>query len=152
MTTDMQAGRELPLPFAVDPLDAMVAEKVMGWERLPVGLIVNGVPVQCGWAVPDGQSAACFPPAPWCYSTDIAAAFQVVEKMRERHTLKIWSHPEWRISVRVRINEVTASADTLPLAVCRVALKVAEAMHAKTVAEAKPRETKGCVDCEDDGA
>ena len=59
-------------------LDAEVAEKVMGWKPLEDSAMYPNH----GWAGSDGLflcHAFDFEP-----STDIAAAFQVVEKMRER--------------------------------------------------------------------
>lgn len=60
----MEAGREM---------DALVAEKVMGWEK------VHNNPVVWGdsWYGIDGDALMRLPH----YSTDIAAAWQVVEKV-----------------------------------------------------------------------
>jgi hypothetical protein len=64
----MKAGKEL---------DALVAEKVFGWKRLPMTL-ANGQPSYR--LVSPGHSAEPADPVP-NYSTNPAAAWSVVEKM-----------------------------------------------------------------------
>ena len=69
----MQAGREL---------DALVAERVMGWKYLPAGAHPNLHSE--AWTNDDGASAVFDPPP---YSTSIQDAWQVVEKMRGRQRI-----------------------------------------------------------------
>ena len=113
---NIKAGREM---------DALIAEKVMGWKKIVIG----GV----GWFVkesPLGMSyqymtqSGDFEP-----STDIAAAWQVVEKMSSR---KDWDeHPVCIVrnyafkdmwTVELRDYDFDATAETAPLAICRAAL------------------------------
>ena len=128
---DMPAGREL---------DALVAEKVMGWcitawndgepwgnrEVFPPFEPINGIPADCDCI---SHSEAGEPPH---YSTDIAAAWEVVEKLDgggERGTF--WwmiSSPGNDTMYSARIFEgsveiVGAMAPTAPLAICRAALR-----------------------------
>lgn len=146
----MEAGREL---------DAMVAEKVMGLRPRWWSLHRNDKPLRdlmdtdvrptLFWLdcqsldhVPlevlrpnadgdmpilecdDGESVLC-------YSTDIAAAWEVVEKLKEitENVLVSWEETYWEVEVcvtqeafnrgyRTAIND----ADTAPLAICRAAL------------------------------
>lgn len=113
----MDAGREM---------DALIHEKVMGWPKSPI----FGV-----YEYPDGGYDFAPP-----YSTDIAAAWPVVEKL-ERDGFR------WSVAVRnphmsdTKIlpyvsfwhygkdepgkldTHVSAEDDTVPLAICRAALK-----------------------------
>jgi hypothetical protein len=75
----MEAGREL---------DALVAEKVMGWHREDVpqpgrswygGIVPNQPPPQV-WVDPDGEQWD----KPWPWSTEIAASWAVVEKLGDQ--------------------------------------------------------------------
>lgn len=115
-----QAGREL---------DAEVAECVMGWTRHPAKMhptdnrTINGVlycPPDYPTTVLGGLN--CVP----YYSTDIAAAMEVVEKMR---VLKLGvciddaSLPNpWFVDFDDGKKRGTATAPTLPEAICRAAL------------------------------
>lgn len=128
----MEAGREM---------DALIAEKIMGWkwrilacghvsrpgqyeytrfltasknhERWPLWDGKASIPVNKGdWWLPKEDS----------YSTDIAAAWQVVEKTR------LFTHCDitqvigaWVIFNHANDSQVTA--DTAPLAICRAAFK-----------------------------
>ena len=113
----MKPGREL---------DALIAEKVMGetvtWGGDPGGTIIPWV------GEPDGIQGECPP-----YSTDIAAAWAVVEKddgwgfdwrlKRWAASSKPWTCTADRItdSRRFYVEAVTA-----PLAICLVALRAVE--------------------------
>lgn len=114
----MPAGREL---------DALVATKVLGYTYDPESWVEWGI------TSPDGnREGELFLRA---YSTDIAAALEVVEKMRgdnwrfgcssrEFGTGDNWwawleNPPHWESS---DTKSATAEADTLPLAICRAAL------------------------------
>lgn len=106
----LEAGRET---------DALVAERVFGkpWPSVSVAR----------WWTEDGRY--CGPGGEWserindrlpAYSTDIAAAFEVVEKIRETccdFTLER-AGAAWYADFRMGV----ASADTAPLAICRAAL------------------------------
>lgn len=120
-TTEVRtAGREL---------DALVAEKVMGWKRY--GRRNSGT-----WTAPGGFNASA---GSWpTYSTDIAAAWEVVEAMQKKawvtevsadcfvdgrpagFTAHCWYDDDSRHY---------ATADTAPLAICRAALQAMEARH-----------------------
>lgn len=57
-------------------LDALIAEKVMGWKRVKPNL--NQFNQMARWMLPDNTTRMDAP----CFSTDIAAAWEVVEKMK----------------------------------------------------------------------
>jgi len=63
-------------------LDAAVAEKVMGWTSIKPTPVIGQTCQLSGY--PPGIEAPC---RVWYYSTDIAAAWEVVEKMRESPTV-----------------------------------------------------------------
>jgi len=106
----MPAGKEM---------DSLVAEKVMG---LPCSCFLD--PAYCavhGLSIPTDSLRR--------YSTSIAAAFGVVEKLKEYHwdmewnpITKLWEVEPWP-HVGWHENEFFVQADTLPLAICRAALK-----------------------------
>lgn len=115
---EMPAGREL---------DAFVAEKVMGWKYVDhneaYDLPISGVAF--GKGSPDGLSRC---PVPY-YSTDIAAAWEVVEKLRkDGFAFDSYSsgseeaeHP-WTDAIFMKDNnECLVRAETMPLAICRAA-------------------------------
>jgi hypothetical protein len=70
----MDAGREL---------DALVAEKVMGWMRVNSPHKITGANGEPSGLEPIGGGYATFAVVPH-YSTDIAAAWQIVEMMERR--------------------------------------------------------------------
>jgi len=107
---EMEAGREL---------DALVAERVMG--AVPAHtpgdwMVAVGAPPYYRF----GGSVRGLPD----YSTNIAAAWQVVERMSEQalpcvmHDGQMWVGEFYCITY-----SHTAYAHTAPLAICRVALK-----------------------------
>lgn len=115
-----EAGREL---------DALIAEKVMGWTVDPIYRMYTGAGMR--HAVGNNLDTRFNP------STNIAAAWEVVEKMRERGD---WVNLEgdkegWMVEVWPFTaddswagggfygEDVKAKADTAPLAICRAALK-----------------------------
>jgi hypothetical protein len=134
MTTEtMQAGREL---------DALVAEKVMGWREVrlrPSNSSRRSGPDYKGYkpdVVARRRETPCHVPA---YSTDIAAAWEVVEAMERRGCLVV-TRTRGAISGKPRV-EITGThpvgrnewlvhedADTVPLAICRAALAALEAV------------------------
>lgn len=124
----MNASREL---------DALVAEKVMGWK-------LKSEP-HTRWILPDGGELIAPPPA---YSTDISAAWQVVEEIGlfdspSEQRARGGEGDTWYVLGRKGDKWVVASpcvahgmyydlgsieplvaADTAPLAICRAALAV----------------------------
>lgn len=110
---NMPAGREM---------DAMIAEKCMGWEYKETYRTMT-------WELPHKKVIALFSPegiekTPPHYSTNIAAAWEVVEKLKifsinaPRSTKEFYSAWCWVIGY----GHENAQADTAPLAICRVAL------------------------------
>lgn len=124
----LEAGREL---------DSLVHRRVM---ELPVVPDAWGLPMQPGdhWTSDPhgtytGTPTTTGSPIP-AYSTDIAAAWEVVEKLRERRIfLSVDAHWD-RFDVDAAIGpslvvaadfweRAFATADTAPLAICRAALR-----------------------------
>ena len=116
--TVMMAGREL---------DALVAERVMGWKR-PTREFQP-------WDKTGEGMVLCTPHELPRFSEDIAAAWQVVERLHsEGWMLRLWLtdygwhasflHSSIREDDDSRLVEVSAGAqnDTAPLAICLVAL------------------------------
>ena len=101
----LEAGREL---------DALIAEKVMGYE-----CVCDEEPVDC----PIHNKADLYTLRP--YSTDIAAAWGVVEKLRL--FVMPWGLDEWcaanQRDERLAFSDILESGETAPLAICRAALK-----------------------------
>ncbi|SRR5213594_831871 len=123
MSTDtaLTAGREL---------DARVAERVMGLVRCEAlhHVIEGGYCHALPTSRDRGGETAC-------YSTEIAAAWQVVEKLLLTHSFEITCNhqPNHPVLFNVKIWTIDGSgqyafetADSLPLAICLAALKWAE--------------------------
>ena len=124
----MKPGREL---------DAIVAEKVMGWEKF---LIDQSAPYYSDedkkrgyfWMI-GTVSVGCTnnDGSPKCprYSTNIAAAWEVVEKLRGVWDIRSMS-TTWvvRLSIQVGTSDkrVGAEAETVQHAICLAALKAME--------------------------
>lgn len=111
----MKAGREL---------DALVAEKVFGMHRHPGCDLDDHLRAECyGTGTEEGYGPVVD------YSTDSAAAWQVVEKLTELHVVSVscMLNKRWRCEVvqahSQRQTPVNAIADTAPLAICLAALK-----------------------------
>lgn len=112
-------------------LDAVVAEQVMGWKRLKD--CPDGSPDCPGIYMSDDGELHHVKYDAW-FSRDISAVWQVVRAM-QAHSFE-WSFSshgpeEWQAWCYARINradynvsQYDAFANTLPLAICRVALKV----------------------------
>ncbi len=121
----MKAGREL---------DALVAEKVMGWEKFSIhdeGASPEWTALMrsrgytwmwkqkecCKW----DEIQSCPP-----YSTDVKAAWEVVEKINGHRLIIIplfsSDADEWE-SWRVELDREETCARTFPLAICLAALK-----------------------------
>lgn len=127
--SELKAGREL---------DALIAEKVMGWKRGPKRQYIEGE----NWLLPDGASPhyregavgglkAIIP----SFSTDIAAAFEVFEKLAEQFAdvgVHALSRGFWEAEIydESKAEWIRASARTAPLAICLAALKAVEVVHA----------------------
>ena len=105
-------------------LDSIVAMQVMGWKQSPAG----NYPWQL--APPEAESMA---PVKLCpnYSTDIAAAWEVVEKVLEDDSLGLsiydtqlsFHRRDWIVHfIREKGMWAGSEAETLPLAICRAAL------------------------------
>lgn len=130
MPTEYKPGREL---------DALVATRVMGWTTKefdhPHGFVATG------WITPTGQGPLSGEMLPR-YSTDIAAAWEVVGKLREKHCC-IKFHldneaPQWAVILRgpkftsrkapscTKI--ISAQATELPTAICLAALRAVGAL------------------------
>lgn len=119
-------SKNLEIPAGPD-LDRLVAERVMGFTDIRK---MNG----CDWysATREGRadrvlvgsdSARGFAP-----STDIAHAWEVVERMEQRRLeLGLWRYLDayWEAEFVVTEREPSgeAKADTAPLAICLAALK-----------------------------
>lgn len=127
------AGREL---------DALVAEKVMGTTGIRAVTVIDGrgAHSEPGTAVdvtlPDGRPGRQATQLPH-YSTSIAAAWLVVERLNDRFHARIQSpfEPGDLYFVGFTIHgtsgfngrpDFRASASTAPLAICRAALLVCE--------------------------
>lgn len=101
----MKAGRML---------DALVAEKVMGWENNKEGPTYRGSRENQIYAMNDFPIIDCP-----CYSTDISAAFEVVNNFRR---FRLLLEPGGRYSCMFS-DEYIACGDTAPEAICVAALK-----------------------------
>lgn len=112
-------------------IDALVAEKIMGWTREPDKTTDwQETPwyEDCIWTTPCGQLSKIYPPN---YSTSIEAAWEVVEKLiSDGYTWDLNSHVEWRVRVanyrdgQTRgVFETHEIGITLPRAICLAALK-----------------------------
>lgn len=125
------AGREM---------DALIAEKVMGWDHTHdidhcegdswysycrnCSLTGENGEIMC-WHPGDPILNGCTKPPP--YSTSIEAAWKVVEKLCFEYGMTFGGHVDpsqhgWQFGFG--INEVMAG--TLPLSICRAALKAME--------------------------
>lgn len=121
----MKAGREL---------DTLVAEKLMGWELADLSHHNYGTIVVAG---PPGATLS--PGSIPCYSTDIGATWEVVEKLRaDEYEVDIrvcystphkCAHPWSVYIVESGVDKPfgrasTCHAESAPLAICLAALKV----------------------------
>jgi hypothetical protein len=134
-------------------LDALVAEKVMGWkcdnvahESTEVRWIGDKTEVQhSGWENKcEGFGSLCPAHLPY-YSTDIAAAWDVVEKLsRDVCTVEIKSHRRtmgWTCFTRMPSDEgispIRIQATTAPHAICLAALAAVGATPPKDTSSAE---------------
>ena len=129
----MQAGREL---------DALVAEKVMGWGGVREGYSEGSAELRFIGKPPNGMDSKY--PVPM-YSTDIAAAWEVLEKIKAVNLEKFtgldfpdecfvvaWdrSSKDWEAGFHSIdgydagwVSDCRSNAATAPLAICRAARK-----------------------------
>jgi hypothetical protein len=102
-------------------LDALIAERVMGWKR---GFDINGS-AHGRYFISGGEVYANPVSRLWSPSRDMGAAWEVVEKLGPpfeiRQHFKI-GDTAWS----VRGGEFIAYASTAPLAICRAALKASQ--------------------------
>lgn len=109
-----QAGREL---------DALVAEKVMGWTHIPVGSHPNLRSE--AWTNDNGASAVFTLPF---YSQDIAAAWEVVEQLKTLGWTCFLDNDDGQHDCEFArmgdqpFNAIQERGETAPLAICRAAL------------------------------
>lgn len=130
----MVADRELDAP----QINALVAEHVMGWADCNVRRL-NGLDRACG-TPPNGNYPTMCPDA----FADISAAWEVVEKLRDRHGVEIVGGPEdegmddWVVIIKeygyrpFQDMKWEARADTAPLAICLAALAAVGALPPTT--------------------
>lgn len=139
MSREQEAGREL---------DALVAEKVMGlppsaWpppcirhHRTDDAEWDSGSQEAGGWCYTCNTMISSVDREPPAYSTDISAAWEVVEKLKERHGVKVMGGPDDEGGCEIWCCDITAygyrpfqdhswsdAAATAPLAICRAALQ-----------------------------
>ena len=114
---ELPAGREL---------DALVAERVMGWH------ITDAIkkPGQDDYGVAPGQVGVLWVVRVPDYSTDIAAAWQVVERLIKLDAFVSLDYDfqnvdseKWSVTFITRKAIDCESGETAPLAICRAALK-----------------------------
>ena len=105
----MEAGREM---------NELIAEKIMGWIKYNPNISTeynfDGWFIKC----PDGLGL-CVESDDWSPSTDMTAAWQVVEKMDMPFYLE--RKDDWFAMFGDEL-DYSANADTAPLAICRAAL------------------------------
>lgn len=126
----MSAQTEKSILEAGHTLDARIAATVMGWQDVAVDERALGKRSQ---GIPPGSHKQYVP----YYSKDISAAWEVVEKMKERFgdvqvlANNFTRHPGWwECSIEHAIrDEVLAcvEAETAPHAICLAALNAVEA-------------------------
>lgn len=112
-----------------EELDALVAEKVMGWDvhfRLKLGERPHHEGRE---HLRDPEHNTVYLPEQWCPSSDITAAFEVVSKVGIGLTLH-WVPDQKNLDVYggagswvAATSGIAERAETAPLAICRWALK-----------------------------
>lgn len=133
----MNAGQEL---------DALVAEKVMGWRSYRTCHASYGgslwswnwyassiAPPHCDGYFDGEHTPQTYPrpvaPGDWSPSSSIADAWEVMEKLRADFVSVdlVTAFPGWNCSILRGVNdEVDATGATAPLAICLVAMKATE--------------------------
>lgn len=126
MSTTATLTREAIMALEAGPeIDALVAERVMGWT---FGCTPDPEGDWASWNEPrpdDPTRQREVKCAGWSPSTDIAAAWEVVEKMRPTHVGSLWTGIDEGHNAcfgMYEYEERWAKADSMPLAICRAAL------------------------------
>ena len=120
-------------------LDAIVETEVMGKP----GCFVDAIAINGQWVVartwlpegyephkpPGGWSAGVMPPH---YSTDIAYAWRVVERLRAKHPFRLRDldgppSGSWRALFEYGLSDIVGGGATAPLAIVRAALATVRA-------------------------
>ena len=111
-------------------LDARVAQQVLSLPHLEYGPGMKCP--ECGGEVDFRVRAWCFNCQGWFYSpyreysTDIAAAWQVVEQFKD-YNMQLDGHGDgWTFHIFKDATCYEADAPTAPLAICRAALKATQ--------------------------
>lgn len=121
-------------------LDALIAEKVMGWRLVKVEEWEPADPNTCRWHLDDGWAWDGRDGSDyawkWKPSTDISLAWQVVEKLAEkadryvavRHDRWYDKHP-YLVEIhdplmRNSFPKIVQYGETAPLAICLAALRI----------------------------
>ena len=133
-------------------LDALVAEKVMGWTLHKIPHLVEGQYGYISGVIHSYIGNRLI--APWSPSTDIAAAWQVVEKLRGRE--ETWfevgsgspkSNSQWYAQASTFVpggewRTFTVRDAIAPRAICLAALKAVGAALPQDAAERPAEERK----------
>lgn len=106
---------------AMRQLDALIAEHVMGWTKISLEKTISGEEKIYG-KPPDQQGMDLVIPE---YSTDIAAAWEVVEKLRSMgKDIELRGHAPYEPdNWQVVVNDEFYTEGPAPLAICLAALK-----------------------------
>ena len=105
---EMEAGREL---------DALVAEQILGWER-EERRKSSYLPWP-HWVAPNGTAFIELPR----FSEDVGEAWEVVEKLKMRCGYSHGRGDPFAMLECEKSDTLVVYADTVPLAICRAALK-----------------------------
>lgn len=115
-----------------DELNAAVGTEVMGWTKSSHDLAAQ-LDAGCRRCPSLTFRSATFMSSRWSPATDIADAFEVVERMRDTHNLDISIdrafNTDWRVDFtneptsRALAVYASARAPTLPRAICEAALQ-----------------------------
>jgi len=104
-------------------IDRLVAEKIMGWKYYPEGHHISN---ELTWIGADGGWYIKCPN----YSTDIAAAWEVVEKLQKEYIVSILGPDDqgthWCVDImskNQKLNFANEVGNTAPMAICLAALK-----------------------------
>ena len=115
-------------------LDAAIAMDVMGWERGSISTAHEHNPGLDVWKVGDGQAFAVKSyVSNWHPSSDVAQALRVVDGLVEQGyeiTMRVAPDEESCVildSGGTEPHTVATYGETLPLAICRTALKAMKA-------------------------
>lgn len=105
-------------------VDVLIAENVMEWKKVPS----TDDPAGWCWLAPHGSTRASTTESIPRFTTDISAAWDVVEKLKENGVYVILCvlENDYQCELdKIKVNERaydSAIAETAPLAICRAAL------------------------------